>query len=473
MTATHQLCSLDATVLAGLLQSGAVSAENVMSAFLERIHQFNPRVNAICTLIDEDQAMAMARDADKRRSSGQPLGPLHGVPMACKDLVAVKGMRTTFGSRAMANNVPDYDHLVAERLRSAGALIIGKTNIPEFGAGSHTFNELFGTTNNPYSLDRTAGGSSGGAAAALAARMLPLADGSDMGGSLRNPAAFCNVVGLRPSMGRVPSWPTAMAWQSRLGIEGPMARNVDDLALLLSVLAGPDSRDPRSLNEPGSQFRTVDDIDPSELRIGYSADLGFLPLEPAVRSLFESAISDFHAMGCEISTDVPELNDAMDVFRTLRANFYAAMCGPMLEQHRDILKQTLVANTELGLKLSAQDLARADVTRTEIYQRMHRFFENHDALVLPSTQVMPFNKDNEWVEQINGTPMSDYLEWMTICCVVTVTDLPVISVPCGFDELGLPAGLQIVGRPGADLTVMKIAKAFMAKTRHGDREPLL
>lgn len=252
-----------------------------------------------------------------------------------------------------------------------------------------------------------------------------------------------------------------------------MARNIDDLALLLSVLAGPDARDPRSLCEPGSQFRTVDSIDASGLRIGYSADLGFLPIDPAVRTLFENAISDFGAMGCELSNDVPDLTDAMDVFRTLRANFYASMCGPLLDTHRDLMKQTLVTNTELGFKLSAQDLARADVTRTDIYQRMQRFFENHDALVLPSTQVMPFKLDQEWVASIDGTPMNDYLDWMTVCCVVTVTDLPVISVPCGFDDRGLPGGIQIVGRPGADLQVMQIGKAFMSKTRHGDKEPSL
>ena len=264
------------------LASGTVSSREAMALCLSRIEQCNPNINAVCTLLPEEDALHLADKADEHRSSGSTLGPLYGLPMAVKDLSETRGIRTTMGSRIFADNIPDRDSLLVQRLKNAGALIIGKTNTPEFGTGSNTYNDIFGSTKNPYNLTKTAGGSSGGAAAALASGMFALADGSDMGGSLRNPAAFCNVVGFRPSMGRVPHWPAAMSWQTRLGIEGPMARNVEDCALLLSVLAGPDERDPLSIQEDPAVFRQPLGYDFQNCQIGWTADLGFLPVEKEV-----------------------------------------------------------------------------------------------------------------------------------------------------------------------------------------------
>ena len=417
--------------------------------------------------------MAMAEESDRQRMSGGTLGPLHGLAIACKDLAQSAGMRTTYGSLALKDNVPTTDCLFVERLRRAGALIIGKTNTPEFGAGSNTFNAVFGATKNPYDLSKTAGGSSGGAAAALAARMLPIADGSDMGGSLRNPAAFCNVVGFRPSVGRVPIWPMATSWQSRLGVEGPMARNVDDLGLLLSVMAGPDPRDPLSIAEAPEQFAEIPERDFGDMRIGWTADLGMLPVAQDVREVCTASLSNFADLSCTVEEHHPNLGGAMDAFRILRANYFAAGCGPLLRYHRDEMKDTLVENTEIGLRQSADDLIVADQKRTAAYHEMLRFFEDFDFLVLPSTQVSPFDYRTEWVTEIDGVPMHDYLEWMSICCVITVSDLPAISIPCGFTADGLPVGLQIVGKPWDDLGVLQLARGFESLTRYAQRLPAL
>ncbi|MBU3068564.1 hypothetical protein KOI40_01970 [Aestuariicella sp. G3-2] len=471
LSPTEPLYQLSATELQRLLANGDISAVEVMTSFLDRIETVNPKVNAICTLLEREEALALAREADAQRARGEPLGPLHGIPIACKDLARTKGMRTTMGSLACKDMIPDTDSLFVERLRAAGALIIGKTNTPEFGAGSHTFNDVFGTTKNPYNLAKTAGGSSGGAAAALAARMLPIADGSDMGGSLRNPAAFCNVVGFRPSMGRVPMWPSALTWQSRLGLEGPMARDVDDLGLLLSVMAGPDPRDPRSIQQSPAPFASIKALDGTGKRIGWSPDLGMLPVAQEIRDVCASALTAFAEMGCTVEQQHPDMTGAMEVFRTLRASYYAVGCGPLLGQHRHEMKTTLIENTEIGLKLTAPDLLSADQKRSAVYQRMVEFFEEFDYLVLPTTQVAPFDHEQEWVREIDGVAMDDYLDWMSICCVITICDLPAISMPCGFTQDGLPVGLQIVGKPWADMEVLQLAKAFEQRRPFANQEP--
>ena len=349
---------------------------------------------------------------------------------------------------------------MVQRLVDAGAIIIGKTNTPEFGAGSHTFNEVFGTTRNPYNLNKCAGGSSGGAAAALASRMFALADGSDMGGSLRNPAAFCNVVGFRPSIGCVPHWPNPMAWQSRLGVEGPMARSVEDAALLLSVMAGADARDPLSYPQDPKGFACELSFDFSGARIAWTPDLGMLPVERAVSSTCEVSLAHFETLGLSVDTAYPDLGGAMDVFRVLRAAYYAQSLGPLLETHPDLIKQTLAQNIAAGFDLSAQQLTQADVTRTTLFERVLTFFESYDFLVLPATQVQPFDCDIEWITEIEGEKLDDYLDWMSICCVITVLGLPAVSVPCGFTDQGLPVGLQIVGPPRCDLAVLRLAHMF-------------
>jgi amidase len=470
---SQELVFKPASWLAAELGAGRVSARQLMQATLAHIDAWNPSVNAICTRLDEADALAMADAADRRRARGDELGPLHGLPMAVKDLSATRGMRTTMGSAIFADHVPEEDSLLVQRLRAAGALIIGKTNTPEFGTGSHTFNTLFGTTHNPWNLAKSAGGSSGGAAAALASGMLCLADGSDMGGSLRNPAAFCNVVGLRPSMGRVPAWPNAMAWQSRLGVEGPMARSVEDCAFLLSVLAGPDERDPLSIQESAEQFRQLPLRDFGGGRIAWTADLGMLPVEREVVEVCSRSLPLWQACGFEVTTDVPNLDGAMDVFRVLRASYYAQFGAELLRQHRGLMKQTVIENIEAGLQLSGLDITRAEAARTQLYLRMLEFFKHHDFLVLPSTQVLPFDAEQEWVTRIEGVTLDSYLDWMAICCIISLFGLPALSVPCGFSAGGLPVGLQIVGPPRGDLAVLQAGLALERAMGTGVLKPPL
>jgi amidase len=455
------------------LRDGDLSARELMTACLARIEQCNPQVNAICTLIAPEQAMQLAAEADQRLVRGDPLGALHGLPIAVKDLSATRGIRTTMGSPIYADHVPAEDSLLVQRLKQAGALIIGKTNTPEFGVGSQTFNPLFGTTRNPYDLGRTAGGSSGGAAAALASGMLPLADGSDMGGSLRNPAAFCNVVGFRPSLGRVPHWPSTMAWQSRLGVEGPMARDVEGCALLLSVLAGPDERDPLSIQENPEIFLQHLAHDFIEGRIAWTPDLGLLPVEREVVTVCESALLHWQAAGLHVEHACPDLDGAMEAFKVLRAAYYAEIGAPLLAGYRHLMKDTLISNIETGMKLTALDITRADAVRTRLYMGLMAFFQDHDFLVLPTTQVQPFDCATEWVREIEGQALAEYLDWMSICCIISVFGLPAISVPCGFTRAGLPVGIQIVGRPRADLEVLRVAWLLEQATHHGERHPPL
>lgn len=459
-TSGSDLIARTASELASGIRAGTVSCREVMSAHLDRIEQCNPQVNAICTLLPREESLRLADEADRKRIAGSDLGPLHGLPMAIKDLSATAGIRTTMGSRIFSDNIPEQDSLIVQRLKRAGALVIGKTNTPEFGTGSQTYNDIFGATRNPWNLDKTAGGSSGGAAAALACSMLPLADGSDMGGSLRNPAAFCNVVGLRPSLGRVPTWPNPMAWQSRLGVEGPMARNVADCALLLSVQAGPDERDPLSIQESAEQFRQPLAFDAAGSRVGWTADLGHLPVEKAVRDTCADSLQYLDQCGFVIDQTCPDLKGSMESFTVLRASYYAQFGGTLLQTHRHLMKDTVIENIEAGLRLSGRDITHADAMRTQLYQNVLDFFANHDFLVLPSTQVQPFDVETQWVREIEGIEQHSYLDWMSICCMISTFGLPAISVPCGFTDTGLPVGLQIVGRPRDDIGVLRAAYAF-------------
>ena len=316
---TADLCYTPARELARRVRERELSCRELMTAYLARIERCNPGVNAICTQIPEERALALADEADRRCGRGDALGPLHGLPIAIKDLSATRGIRTTMGSAIFADHVPGEDSLLVQRIRQAGMLVVGKTNTPEFGTGCHTFNKLFGITRNPHDLAKSAGGSSGGAAAALASGMLPLADGSDMGGSLRNPASFCGVVGMRPSLGRVPHWPSAMAWRCRLGIEGPMARDVEDCALFISVLAGPDERDPLSTQEPGTAFAEDLQTDFADARVAWGGDPGPFPVAREVREVCEASLGAWETAGLRVEHACPELAGAMEAFKVLRA----------------------------------------------------------------------------------------------------------------------------------------------------------
>jgi amidase len=429
----------------------------------------NPHVNAIVTLLPE-QAMAAAAAADEAQARGVPLGPLHGLPIAHKDLANTKDIRTTFGSPIHADNVPDFNDLIIERLQGAGALTMGKTNTPEFGAGSQTFNRVFGTTRNPYDLSKTCGGSSGGAAVSLATGMMPIADGSDMGGSLRNPANYCNIVGMRVSPGRVPDYPKMLGWGT-LAVVGPMARTVSDVALLLTAIAGPDRRDPLSIKEPGSLFARPLERDFRGTKVAWSLDLGELPVDGRVTAVLQSQRHVFTDLGLELAETMPDWSGADEAFKAGRAMAMAHSFAPLLETHRDQLKDTIIWNAESGLKLSALDYARAEAKRTELYHRVREFMEEYEFLILPVSQVPPFDINQPFISKINGVQMDTYIDWMKSCYYISATGLPAISVPCGFTADGLPVGVQIVGRHQDDFGVLQLAYAFEQATQVWRRRP--
>jgi amidase len=436
-----------------------ISARELLELHLARIAARNPQLNAIVSL-DEERARAGAVAADDATARGEELGPLHGLPFAFKDTHDVAGWRTTYGSPLFADHVPDVDDLVVERIRRAGAVPIGKTNVPEFAAGSHTFNTVFGTTLNPVDPTRSAGGSSGGAACALRAGMVPLADGSDMGGSLRNPASFCGVVGLRPSLGRVPSWPTDNLWETT-STSGPLARNVGDLAMLLAVIAGPDPRVPTALGDLGDVFAPPVTGSLTGLRVALSTDLGgLLEVDAEVARVVESAGSVFASGGAHVSPAYPDLAEADDTFRTLRAWNFQAGFGELLAEHPDAFRPSLADNIRAGEALTGADVARAYAQRTALAERMRQFFESYDVLVLPTSQVPPFPADQEYPTEINGRPMPTYLDWMRSCFVITVTGCPAISVPAGETATGLPVGVQIVAPSHQDRRLLEAAAAF-------------
>lgn len=456
--------------MAAAVAAKEVSARELLDLHLGRIGATNATVNAIVN-IDPERARASAAAADEALVSGGQVGPLHGLPFAFKDTHEVAGWPTTFGSPLRADHVSRHDDLVVERIREAGVVVMGKTNVPEWAAGSHTFNPVFGTTRNPYDLDRSAGGSSGGAAAALASGMVPLADGSDMGGSLRNPASFCNVVGLRPSVGRVPTWPSINAWELT-SVSGPMARSVEDLALLLSVIAGPSARAPMSLETPGSAFAPPLHGDVSGLRVAVSVDLsGAFAVDRAVATVVRDQVEPILSAGAEVDEAHPDVTGAEQIFRTFRAWHFQHRFGALLEKRPEAFKQSLADNIRAGAELSGADLARAYELRTRLAERIRVFFEVYDVLLMPVSQVPPFSADEEYPSAINGEPQATYLDWMRSAYFVTVTGCPAISVPAGFTREGWPVGVQLVAAPNQERRLLEIAHAFELLNRSGERRP--
>jgi amidase len=449
------------------IRAREISARELLDLHLVRIRERNPELNAIVSL-DEERARASASAADDALAGGQEVGPLHGLPFAFKDTHDVAGWRTTYGSPLLADNVPAADELVVERVRRAGVVVVGRTNVPEFAAGSHTFNTIFGTTRNPVDPSRSAGGSSGGAACALAAGMVPLADGSDMGGSLRNPASFCGVVGLRPSLGRVPTWPTTNHWETT-ATSGPMARDVGDLALLLSVMAGPDPRVPHAMCEPGDAFAPP--LAPplagslarslAGLRVALSPDLGGqLDVDAEVAAVVEGSAAVLRKGGAQVVAASPDLSLAEPCFRTLRAWLFQHTYGDLLVEHPHSFKDSLADNIRAGEHLTGADVAQAYAQRTALAETMRAFFADHDLLALPTSQVPPFPADQEYPTEVNGRPQATYLDWMRSAYFITVTGCPAISVPAGTTSDGLPVGLQLVAPHGADRMLLEAAAAF-------------
>lgn len=456
---------------ARLIADGEISSVELVGAHLEQIGKVNSVVNAMVTMVAES-AMEQAGLADKARSTGEELGPLHGLPIAIKDLQDTAGILTTHGSPIYKDNVPARDALIVERVKNAGAIIVGKSNTPEFGAGSQTFNPVFGATRNPYDTTRTCGGSSGGAGVALACGMVPIATGSDHGGSLRNPAAWSNVVGIRASQGRVPAINGDLGW-STPSTDGPMGRTVGDVALQLSVMAGHDSRSPMSIQESGDMFAGANSLerDFRGVRIAWSKDLGGRPMDAENSRVTESQRHVFEHLGCIVDDDEPDLSSTDEIFQAKRAYYFAIKHEIHLRDHRQLVKETIIWNTEQGLKMPAIELAHAERLRTRLWEQLMVFFDKYEFLALPVTSVPPFSIEEEYVTEINGVQLETYLDWMWPCYTISATGLPAISVPAGFTNDGLPVGLQLVGRPRDEMGLLQLAHAFEQETNFWKQRP--
>ena len=462
-----ELCYLSAVDLAARIRAKQVSAREVMAAHLAQIERVNPKVNAIVTLVAE-RAMADAARADETLARGGEVGVLHGLPVAHKDLVDTAGIRTTRGSMFFRDHVPTHDALIVTRMRAAGAVTLGKTNTPEFGAGSQTFNAVFGATRNPYNLARTCGGSSGGAAVALACGMVPIADGTDAGGSLRNPPAFCNVVGLRPSPGRVPTESTS--WVP-LSVSGPMARSVADVALFLSAIAGPDPRSPLTIHEDGARFRAPLGRDFKGVRVAWWRGLGGIPFEPEIRRVVDGNRKVFEDLGCLVEEAEPDFAGVDEAFPTLRFTTNHSQYAPLIRERPEWVKDTIKFEVAQAQRLGAADVGRALARQARMYDHSRQFFEKYDYFVLPVTQVEPFDVNLPYPTQVAGTTMASYIDWMRSCWYVSFMSNPAISVPGGFTASGLPVGVQIVGRHRDDWSVLQLAHAFEQATQHAKRRP--
>ncbi len=464
------LCFASARDLARQIRSRQVSAREVMSAFLAQIARLNPDLNAIVAKLDDEACLALADQADRALGNGGPIGRLHGLPTAFKDLEPAVGFPQSKGSPIFRSVMPESDSVLVERVRRAGAIPIGKTNVPELGMGSQTYNRVYGTTRNPYDRSKTAGGSSGGAAAALAAGMLPIADGGDLGGSLRNPANFNNIVALRPSVGLVPLAPTPIPFVG-VSTKGAMARSVADVAFGLSVIAGADGRDPQSWQSDPASFAGSLDRDWRGTRIAWSLDLGGLPLDRRVRNVLDNQRKTFEDLGCIVEDACPDFGNVNDIFLTLRTWGSWNTYKDVLAQHRAELKPEAVWDIESGARVTGEDLGRALIQQGQLIERMRAFQQTYEFLICAVNQVLPFDAAEPWPKSIEGVTMESYVAWMKTAYWISTTCCPAISVPAGFFDDHLPVGIQIVGRYRDDLNVLKIAHAFEQATGFGRRRP--
>jgi amidase len=452
-----------------LLRNGDVSPDEAIDASLARIEAIDPKLNAVPTLCTE-RARQRARQLPAPPEDGR--GWLAGLPVVIKDLVDVEGVRTTYGCTAFADHVPTRSAIEVLRLERYGAVVLGKTNTPEFGAGAQTFNEVFGATRNPWDTRLTCAGSSGGAAVALATGMAWLADGSDVGGSLRTPASFCSVVGLRPSPGRVPHGPASLPFDT-LGVEGPMARDVRDIALLLDAMAGFEPGDPLSFDAPAQAYSETVEHLPRLGRVAFSADLGGItPVDAEVAEICAAAAQRFAHLGAEVEQACPDLSGAIAVFTVLRASRFAAARAPTLAKHRDALKPEVVWNIEHGLSLTADVIGAAERARAAMQQNMAAFMATYDLLLCPAAIVPPFPVEQRYLAELNGHRFPSYIDWVTIAYAITVTGCPALSLPCGFTRSGLPVGLQIVGKPRGEAALLAAAAGLEAVLGLAGRVPM-
>ena len=464
------LCFASARELAAQIRARKVSARELMAASLAQIRKLNPQLNAIVAQLDDDACMALADQADRVVAAGRPTGPLHGLPTAFKDLEAAVGFPQTKGSTVFKDFRPDADSVIVERVRRAGAIPIGKTNVPEFGMGSQTYNRVYGTTVNPYDPTKTAGGSSGGAAVAVATGMLPIADGGDLGGSLRNPANFNNIVALRPSVGLVPIAPAPLPFVG-VSTKGMLARSVSDVAFGLSVVAGADPRDPQSYASNAAAFAAPLDRDWRGTRIAWSLDLGGLPVDRRVLTVLAQQRRAFEDLGCIVEDACPDLRMADEIFLTLRRWASWHTHKDLLRAHRSQLKPEAISEIEQGGRLTGDDIGRALVEQGRLLDRLRRFHQQYDFLVCAVNQVPPFDAAEPWPTSIEGVVMDDYVSWMKSAYWISATCCPSISVPAGFTDARLPVGVQIVGRYRDDLELLQFAHAFERATEFGKRRP--
>jgi amidase len=460
----NEIVLMEATVLAAAIHARQVSCVQVMAAYLDHIAAFNPQVNAIVALQDREPLMALAQQRDGELARGESMGPLHGFPHAVKDLQPVKGIRTTMGSPILKDFIPTADGLMVERLRQAGAIFVGKTNTPEFGLGSHTYNPVYGVTRNAYDTTRSAGGSSGGAAVSLALRMLPVADGTDYGGSLRNPAGWNNVFGFRTSIGRIPS-DAQDAWLPTMSVSGPMARNVSDLALLLSVQAGFDARAPLSLDGDGAAFRRRLERDFKGKRIAWGGDFkGHTPCAPGVLEVCRLALGSFESLGCVVEEATPDFDFEAVWQAVIRLRGW--QLGSSLLAHyndpaqRALLKPEALFEVETGLRQSGYDITAASMVRTKWTHAMERFFERYDYLIVPTAQVFPFDAREHWPQEIAGHKMRTYHEWMKAMLLITMSGCPALAAPAGFSDQGLPIGIQLIAPNRQEFSCLQLAYAY-------------
>lgn len=460
---------MTAVELSKSIHTKEVSCVEVMNAYLDQIEKINPKVNAIISMQPRDQLIDQAAKADQALAANNSVGWMHGFPLAPKDLTATAGIPTVMGSPNLKNNITAHDSIVVQRMKGAGAILIGKTNTPEFGLGSHTYNTVFGVTKNAYDQSKSAGGSSGGTAVALALNLLPVADGSDMGGSLRNPAAWNNIYGLRPSRGRVPFGPTGEVFFEQLGTEGPMGRNVPDLAMLLSVQAGYDKRAPLSLSDNPEKFSHSLARDFKGVKIGWMGDFGgHLPFESGVLDLCKTSLKYFDQVGCQVEEVLPkfDFNKLWDCWLKLRAFLISGKlnifyCNPDM---RSKLKPEAIWEIEQGHSLNPSQVYAASEVRTAWAMEMNRLFETYDYLAMPTAQVFPFEAEEHWPKSVGGKAMDTYHRWMEVIIGPTLAGLPAISLPAGFSPEGLPMGIQLIGKPGADFEVLQLANAWQEAT---------
>ncbi len=469
---SDEICFMRAVDILQALRAKQLSSREVMQAHLKQIQQVNAKVNAIVTLAAEDQLMAQAAAADEALAQGRWLGPLHGLPVGVKDLHETSGMRTTFGSPLHKDYVPDFDCRVVQREKEAGAIVIGKTNVPEFGLGSQTFNPVFGPTRNPYNLTKTCGGSTGGGSVAVACGLVPLADGSDMGGSLRNPPNFCNIVGIRPSPGRVSNVPTQLGWLT-LSVPGPVARNVTDCAFFLSVLAGVDRHSPISIDQTGAQFaQPLGERSFKGVRVAMFKDMG-LPWDPEVKAAVQDQRKVFESLGCIVEEAEPDFRDANEIFLALRHWSVEFGFGDLIRTQGNQLNEFIHWHVEEGRKITGPALSRLEAKRMALYQRLCDFKGEYDYFILPVNQVLPFDVNVHYPTEIAGVKMENYIAWMKSAYYISVSGNPAMSVPCAFSATGLPIGMQIVGRYHDDWGVLQLGYAFEQATNIGRRRPAI